>query len=86
MKRIIKFFIFKIVEVAGAVFFWGIMTLYGHLLCLWIVSDYDPTNWEEVWLFAPLFAVTIGCILPGSFCILIFIWIKWNWEKAGRGL
>jgi len=84
MKRIIKFFIFKILELAGAFVVWSIMSFYGHWICLWLVSDYDPLYWVDRWVIAPTFGVALGCVLPGIIFLLLYAWFKWNWDKAGE--
>ena len=83
MKRIAKFLLFKVLEVAGAaIVYWG-LSWYGHWICS-SLSDYDPTIWIERWLVAPCMALFLGIAVPGILCIGIYHWIKWNWEKAGE--
>uniref|UniRef100_A0A6H1ZBV4 Uncharacterized protein n=1 Tax=viral metagenome TaxID=1070528 RepID=A0A6H1ZBV4_9ZZZZ len=86
MKRITKFIIFKVVELAAAFIVWWGLSLYGY----WIDSLFEPVltdgNMLEKWLEAPFFGFA-GIFLPLAVLfwsgIGIYHWIKWNWEKVG---
>ena len=82
MKRIAKFLLFKILEVAGALIVWWGLSWYGHWICYIFISDYDPTLWGERWIAAPLMALFFGIAAPALLGIGLYAWIKWNWEKA----
>ena len=84
MKRIVKFIVLKVVEIAGVCIAYWILSWYGHGICTWLISDYDPYSWGERWLAAPFMGITLGGVLPALICLGLYHWIKWNWEKAGE--
>ena len=84
MKQIVKFIIYKVLEVAGAAVVWWGLSWYGHWICLLFISDYDPTCWAQRWLAAPFLGFAIGLFFPALICLGLYCWIKWNWEKAGE--
>ena len=86
MKRIAKFLLFKVLEVAGAFIVWWGLSWYGHWICSTVlfIADYDPSIWAMRWLAAPLLGFFFGIACPAIICFVLYRWIKWNWKKAGE--
>lgn len=93
MKRIVKFIIRKVVELAGAFVVWWGLSWYGY----WVDSIIGPSRalsdgtMLEKWLEAPFLGFMLGIIFPAIafgaivlICFGLYHWIKWNWEKAGE--
>ena len=84
MKRIGKFLVFKVLELAGAFIVWWGLSWYGY----WIITIFSGTPEYEAmlnkWLLGPWVGLFGGIVLPVLACFGLYEWIKWNWEKAGE--
>ena len=93
MKQIVKFIIYKVLEVAGAAVVWWGLSWYGHWIgTLAHGNSPDYSNWLVQWILGPLILGLIGgIVLPVLViyvcCMIVYglyYWIKWNWKKAGE--
>ena len=91
IMRIVKFIIFKVVELAGAfLVLWG-LSCYGYWIDTILDSQLKHGTMLEKWIEAPFVGIFFGLGLPllgiivfVAFCTGIILWIKWNWKKAGE--
>lgn len=89
MKRIAKFTMFKVLEIAGAALIWWGLSWYGYWLVMLVGGQADLSIWWCRWLLLPVFCGGLcGIVIPVAVvCVsytVIFDWIQWNWEKAGK--
>ena len=88
MKRIIKFIIYKVLEIGGAFAVWYGASWLGFLVAnLLGNTSRDPSNMYEVWIMAPfvgILSLIVLIVVPIMICSGLYEWIKWNWKKAGE--
>ena len=75
-KRIAKFVYLKILELGGTAFVYSVLLLISKMVFIHF------HEWGKIYIIGPVF---IGCAAMAIGCVvyLLFVWIKWNWEKAG---
>ena len=87
MKRVVKFIVFKIAEIIGAFLLWWGLSWYGLFVMNTIIRLLPPLDFSvpvEKWFFAPAFGFLLGIAAPIIIIFVIYVWIMWNWEKAGK--